>query len=251
MRSDNNLLLESLGEKDRKLILDRSTEIPLPVRMRLYEADEPLKYAYFLSSGIASVVTTMSDGATAEVNFTGHEGLIGAFHILGPAKPPTSCFVQIPGAAFRISICDLKEVFAISEGIRERILEFVQEQALTVSQISACNRLHNSHERLARWLLMARDRTQSNELRITQEFLAEMLGARRTTVTLVATALQRSGLIEYRRGRVKITDPEGLEDVACDCYKVIKRLYEGLYRGVTEDATERKGRVSVVISPVE
>jgi DNA-binding MarR family transcriptional regulator len=108
----------------------------------------------------------------------------------------------------------------------------VQEQALTIGQIAACNRLHEAEERLARWLLMARDRTQSDVLNITQEFLAEMLGARRTTVTMVAGALQRSGFIEYRRGHVRILDRINLEAASCDCYKVIKRLYHGLYKDV-------------------
>jgi CRP-like cAMP-binding protein len=174
----------------------------------------------------------MSDGATAEVSFIGREGVVGAFHLLGRAEVPTNCFVQMEGAALRISTAHLKEAFESSEEVRERVLEAVQEQALTIGQISACNRLHESQERLARWLLMAQDRTQTDVLNITQEFLAEMLGARRTTVTMVASALQRSGLIEYRRGQVKILDRTNLEAAACDCYKVIKRVYDSLYRDV-------------------
>jgi CRP-like cAMP-binding protein len=204
----------------------------LPLRTVLYEANEMPTHAYFLTSGLASVVTSMSDGATAEVSFIGREGVVGAFHLLGPAEVPTNCFVQMEGAALRISTAHLKEAFESSEEVRERVLEAVQEQALTIGQISACNRLHESQERLARWLLMAQDRTQSDVLNITQEFLAEMLGARRTTVTMVASALQRKGLIEYRRGQVKILDRTNLEAAACDCYKVIKRLYDSLYRDV-------------------
>jgi CRP-like cAMP-binding protein len=109
-------------------------------------------------------------------------------------------------------------------------LEFVQEQTLSVSQIAGCNRLHEAEARLARWLLMAQDRTRSDVLNFTQEFLAMMLGAQRTTVTLVAGDLQRSGLIEYRRGRVKILNRKSLEEAACDCYKVIKNLYNNLYK---------------------
>jgi CRP-like cAMP-binding protein len=193
-------------------------------------------HAYFLTAGLASVVTSMPDGATAEVSFIGREGVVGAFHILGPAEVPTNCFMQMEGSGLKISLSDLREIFDSSEEIRQRILESVQEQALTIGQIAACNRLHESQERLARWLLMARDRTQSNVLNITQEFLAEMLGARRTTVTVVAGALQRSGYIEYRRGKVTILDDKKLEEAACACYKVIKRLYEGIYKDVAGQA---------------
>jgi CRP-like cAMP-binding protein len=202
----------------------------LPLREILYEANDTPEYAYFVTSGLASVVTSMLDGATAEISFIGREGLVGAFHLIGPAEVPTNCFMQMAGSALRIPITDLKEIFDTSEEVRERILETVQEQALTIGQISTCNRLHESQERLARWLLMARDRTQSDELNITQEFLAEMLGARRTTVTMVAGAMQRSGYIEYRRGKVRIIDQKKLEAAACDCYKVVKRLYDGLYK---------------------
>jgi CRP-like cAMP-binding protein len=228
--SNDNFLLSALKPEDRKFLVSRSTLVVLPLRTPLYKANEFPTHAYFLTSGLASVVTTMPDGATAEVSFIGREGVVGAFHILGPAGVPTNCFMQMAGGGLKISILDLKEIFTSSEEVRQRVLEAAQEQALTIGQIAACNRLHESQERLARWLLMAQDRTQSNVLNITQEFLAEMLGARRTTVTMVAGALQRSGLIEYRRGKVTILEREKLEAAACDCYKVIKQLYEGLYK---------------------
>jgi CRP-like cAMP-binding protein len=228
--SIDNFLLASLTPESRKLIVSRSIPVVLPLREILYEANDTPEYAYFVTSGLASVVTSMLDGATAEISFIGREGLVGAFHLIGPAEVPTNCFMQMAGSALRIPITDLKEIFDTSEEVRERILETVQEQALTIGQISTCNRLHESQERLARWLLMARDRTQSDELNITQEFLAEMLGARRTTVTMVAGAMQRSGYIEYRRGKVRIIDQKKLEAAACDCYKVVKRLYDGLYK---------------------
>jgi CRP-like cAMP-binding protein len=183
-----------------------------------------------MTSGLASIVTSMPDGATAEVTFVGREGVVGAVHLLGPAEVQTDCFVQMEGTALKIALSDLRDAFESSEEIRQRILENVQEQMLTISQIAACNRLHESQERLARWLLMAQDRTQSEVLSITQEFLAEMLGARRTTVTMVAGALQRSGYIEYRRGNIRILDRRKLETAACACYQVIHRLYNCLYK---------------------
>jgi CRP-like cAMP-binding protein len=232
--SIDNFLLSALTPENRTLLVSRSTPVSLPLRMVLYEANEMPSHAYFLTTGLASIVTTMLDGATAEVSFIGHEGVVGAFHLLGPSEVPTNCFMQMEGTGLKIWMSDLKDLFETSEEIREKVLEAVQEQALTIGQIAACNRLHESQERLARWLLMARDRTQSDVLNITQEFLAEMLGAQRTTVTMVAGALQRSGFIEYRRGQIKILDRKSLEMAACDCYKVIKGLYDGLYKDVAE-----------------
>jgi CRP-like cAMP-binding protein len=234
--STDNLLISSLSAENRKLVMSRVNLVVLPLRTTLYEASEPPTHAYFPTSGLASVVTTMADGSTAEVSFIGKEGVVGAFHLLGPAEVPTNCFMQMAGGGWTIAMSDLREMFESSEEIRHRVLEAVQEQALTIGQIAACNRLHESQERLARWLLMAQDRTQSKVLNITQEFLAQMLGARRTTVTVVAGALQRSGLIEYRRGKVTILERAKLEAAACDCYQVIKQLYEGLYKDVAGKA---------------
>jgi CRP-like cAMP-binding protein len=225
-----NLFLSSLSFESRHQLLKHCVEIELPLRRSLYEAENAPHYAWFLTSGIASVVTAMEDGATAEVGLIGREGVVGAFHLLGPAKVSTGCFVQLAGTALRIPFHDLAHAFRNNEEIRNRILEFVQEQAISLGQIAGCNRLHESEERLSRWLLMAQDRTGSDVLDFTQEFLAMMLGARRTTVTVIAGVLQRSGLIEYHRGHVKILDRESLEAAACDCYKITRNLYANLYK---------------------
>jgi CRP-like cAMP-binding protein len=228
--SIDNLFLLSLSDESREFLLARTTPVPLPLKTSLYEAEETPPYAYFLTSGIASVVTTMADGGTAEVGLIGREGIVGSFHLLGPAPVSTHCFIQLEATALRIPLIELKKAFRSSEEIRERILEFVQEQALGVSQLAGCQRLHEAEQRLARWLLMAQDRTQSEQLNFTQEFLAMMLGAQRTTVTMVAGSLQRAGLIEYQRGKVKILNREELEAAACDCYKITKHLYANLYK---------------------
>lgn len=227
---NSNLLLSSLSSSSRDRLLSQSTLLPLPLRMSLYEAELIPGYAYFPTSGIASVVTSMKNGSTAEVGLIGNEGLVGSLHLLGSLPVSTRCFIQLEGTGFRLPMVDLKTAFHSSAEIRGRILEFVQEQALSVSQLAACQRLHEAEARLSRWLLMAQDRTQSDTLQFTQEFLAMMLGAQRTTVTTVAGALQRSGLIEYSRGHVKIINRECLEDAACDCYQVTKRLYARLYK---------------------
>jgi CRP-like cAMP-binding protein len=229
-RETTNLLLSSLSAGSHEHLMDISKAVPLPLKTSLYEAEETPAYAYFLTSGIASVVTTVADGGTAEVGLIGREGVVGVLHILGPAPVPSRCFMQLEGTGRRISLSELRKAFRSSPEIHDRLLEFVQEQALSLGQIAGCHRLHEAEERLARWLLMAQDRTESDVLNFTQEFLAMMLGARRTTVTMVAGAMQQSGLIEYRRGRVKILSRENLEAAACDCYQVIKQLYASLYQ---------------------
>ena len=159
-----NLFLSSLSSRDRDFLLARSTAADLPVRTVLYEPDQKPKHAYFITSGIASVVAPVGEAGTAEVGVIGNEGVVGSMHLLGDAPVPTQCFMQMSGAALRIPFAVLLEVFRSSEEIRDRILEFVQQQALCVSQIAGCNRLHGAEERLSRWLLMVQDRIDSDTL---------------------------------------------------------------------------------------
>ncbi len=233
-----NRFLSSLSPQSRAWLTERSTAVPLPVRTILYRSQQPLTHAYFPTSGIASVVTAMPDGGIAEVGLIGREGVVGAVHLLGPARVSTDCFMQLEGAALRIRLADLQQAFEERGDVRARLLEFVQEHTLAVSQTAGCNRLHEAEERLARWLLTAADRTGEDVLPLTQEFLAEMLGARRTTVTVVAGTLQRSGLIEYQRGRVRILSREDLETAACDCYPITRQLHAELYSRALPDARE-------------
>ena len=157
----------------------------------------------------------MANGAGAEVGLIGREGLVEAINLLGPAASPTTAFIQSAGTALRMPFAELQEQFLTPGPLRQRILECVQGHGFVLSQLAACHGLHEIEERLARWLLMVRDRLDSDRFDLTQEFLAEMLGARRTSVTLAAGTLQRSGLIEYRRGHIHIIDRDGLESAAC------------------------------------
>ena len=202
--------------------------VPLPVGMALYEAHEIPKFAHFLTSGIASVVTTMQDGGSVETGMWAREGLVECMHLAGSDRIPSRCFMQMGGTALRMPYADLAHEVENLEPLRAAIHRSIQTQALILGQLIACNRLHEVEERLARWILMLQDRTQGEELLITQEFLAEMLGSRRTTVTLAAGALQRIGLIEYQRGHVRILDRDRLESAACECYPVIRKLSNGL-----------------------
>jgi CRP-like cAMP-binding protein len=225
-----NLLLGMLPLPYRNSLLARMKPVALPIRTVLYEAEETPKYAHFMTSGVASIVSSMSDGSSAEVGIWGKEGLVESFHLLGPAKVPNRCFIQMEGTALRMPFKELQEEFQKCDALHHRVLQCVQSQGFILGQLGACNRLHGAEERLARWLLMVRDRAESDRFLLTQEFMATMLGARRTTVTLAAGALQRNGLIQYSRGKIHILDSKGLENVACECYQTVRNLYFNFYK---------------------
>jgi CRP-like cAMP-binding protein len=226
---DSNLFLSSLSQSSHDLLGSRSTPVELPLHTPLYEQEVTPRYAYFLTSGLASLVTPMSNGESVEVGVIGHEGVVGGLHLLGPAPLSTRCMMQLAGTALRIQYSDLQAAFNSSPEIHARMLEFVQQQAVLVAQIAGCNRLHRAEQRLIRWLLTAQDRTRSSALKFTHEYLAEMIASQRTTVTAIARDLQERGFITYSRGVVHIIDRKGLENAACDCYGITKRLYGRLY----------------------
>jgi CRP-like cAMP-binding protein len=178
----------------------------------------------------------MSNGESVEVGFIGHEGVVGGLHLLGPAPLSTRCMMQLPGTALRIPLLDLQKAFANSPEIHSRMLEFVQQQAITVGQIAGCNRLHGSEQRLIRWLLSAQDRMHTADLKFTHQYLAEMIASQRTTITVIARDLQERGFIRYSRGIVHIVDRPGLERIACDCYAITRALYASLYGRRTSTA---------------
>ncbi len=245
MSATQSLFLSALSEASRDLLVAHCTPIDLPLKTSLHAAHQEPHYAYFITSGLASLVVNMRSGETAEVGIIGREGIVGSMHLLGPAPLPTDCMMQLGGTGLRITLHDLRNAFNTSPEIHRLILEMTQEQVLSLSQIAGCNRLHEAEPRLARWLLMTQDRTQCDVLGFTQEFLADMLGAQRTTVTLIAGELHRKGLIEYSRGKVRILDRAGLESAACDCYGILKNLYFNLYRRVDSAAPSRTVDLSV------
>jgi CRP-like cAMP-binding protein len=225
----SNLFLSSLSPSNYDWLASRSTPVELQLHTLLYEEETSLRYAYFLTLGLASIVTPMSNGESVEVGFIGHEGVVGGLHLLGPAPLSTRCMMQLPGMALRIPYSDLEKAFANFPEIHFRMLEFVQQQAIMVGQIAGCNRLHGSEQRLIRWLLSAQDRTHSSDLKFTHQYLAEMIASQRTTITVIARDLQERGFIRYSRGVVHIIDRDGLEKAACDCYAITKALYASLY----------------------
>ena len=226
LEPSQNLLLNALSPKTRTLLLSRLRPVTLSAREVLYEPDESPKFAHFMTDGIASIVGMMSSGACAEVGIWGKEGLVECFHLLGTARIPTRCFIQVEGSALRMPFKDLQKEFHENEELHECVLQSVQRQGAIFGQLGACNRLHEAEERLARWFLMVRDRIEKDTFYLTQEFLAVMLGSRRTTVTAAAGTLQRKGLIRYSRGHIHIVDVSGLEKEACECYSTVRELYQ-------------------------
>jgi CRP-like cAMP-binding protein len=229
MAAPVNRLIQALSPGSRTRLLGLATAVQLPQHASLFEPNGRESHAYFLTSGLASLVVTLEDGGSAEIAMIGSEGVAGATGLLGPLLPVARGVMQMPGTGYRVPMADLRRLFEDSAEIRERLLQSIQQQTLSLNQIAACNKLHHASERFARWLLTAADRSGSETVSLTQESLSQMLGTRRTTVALVAGILQRSGLIRYRRGVVTIVDRPQMEEAACDCYRITRRLLENLY----------------------
>lgn len=225
-----NRLLDALPETEKRSLLALLVAVPLPLHTVLFESFQRPKYVHFITSGMASVVTAMEDGSQVEVGVCGREGFPESVYTLGPETGSKRCMMQIGGTGLRMSFQRFEQEFHASEAIRRLVLRFVQYESLVLSQLAACNRLHDVEERLARWLLIVQERIEDSHLSLTQEFLGQMLGTRRSSVTLAAGNLQRAGLIEYRRADIRIEDQEKMKDVACECTVVIQQLYDGLYR---------------------
>lgn len=226
----DNLLLDALPQPYRSSICSRLEEVVLPAGTVLYEAEQVPRYAWFITAGVVSKMVSMSDGRSAEIGLWGHEGVVPCYHLLGgEAKGPARCVAQMEMRAYRISFHELQREFQRSEPFRQLVLRCAQRRSLILSQIAACNRLHDAEQRLARWLLTAYDLTGASSISLSQGFLADILGARRTTVTLAAGALRRRRLIAYRRGQIQILDHARLKAAACECYATVRGLFQDFY----------------------
>ena len=231
----SNILIDSLPEASRRSLLHHLKPLPLPVKTSLYEPEDVPKYVHFLTSGIASIVTSMAGGDTTEVGTVSREGVPQGVHLLGPVAITTRCFMQIAGTGLRMEYKAFERIFNTDESVRRAVLAYAQYQSILLGQMAGCNRLHDVAPRLARWLLMVQDRTGDSVLALTQEFLGQMIGSQRTTVSAVAGTLQQRGLIEYARGKVRITNRTGLENAACECYSATRSILGTLY--ATADQT--------------
>jgi CRP-like cAMP-binding protein len=221
-----NELLIDLPSLECDLIFSELTFVPLRIHDVLQESEEPIKYAYFVDSGMVSILTILQDGKSVEVGLTGKEGCTGLQLAVGFRTSDTRALVQVDGTAFRLSTPSLLRVLRQCPALAKRMQQYGLFLAMQGTQVAACNRLHEVDERLARWLLMTQDRVGGNNITLTHEFLAHMLGTRRSSVTVAAGVLSKAGLITYFRGQVKIESRAGLEEASCECYELLRRHTE-------------------------
>jgi CRP-like cAMP-binding protein len=221
--SIRNEILLGLAGTDGESLFSRLELVRLKVHHLLHETGDALKSVYFCNSGMISILSVFPDGKSVEVGLVGKEGVVGLPLLVGFRTAATRAISQVDATAFRVDgealIAFLRKFPMLERSLQQYSLTFTME----ITQIAACNRLHNVEERLARWLLMCADRIKSTQLPLTQEFLAQMLGTRRSSVTVAAGILQKAAMIAYNRGDVKIVDRPKLEAAACECYQLMQR----------------------------
>ncbi|HEX8707721.1 MAG TPA: Crp/Fnr family transcriptional regulator [Pyrinomonadaceae bacterium] len=226
--SIKNHLLAALPNEEYERLLPHLEECTLTLGQAVYEAGEQMEYVYFPSNCIVSLLYTMENGSSAEMGLTGNEGIVGIAIFMGGGTMPNRAVVQSAGLALRIKAKALLDEFARGSKLQFLLLRYTQALITQISQTAVCNRLHTVEQQLSRWLLLSHDRVQSNELVMTQELIADMLGVRREGVTVAAGRLQASGAISYLRGRIKILDRHKLEAISCECYQVVKDEFDRL-----------------------
>jgi CRP-like cAMP-binding protein len=223
-----NRLLLLLSDIDYERLRSHLSHVDFDYKKSLYEASRPIKQVYFPINGVASLVITTSDGASAEVGTIGSEGMVGLPIVFGDRIAPSSMYVQVPGTALGMDAGIFRSELDRSPTLNLVMLRYAHAFFNQVAQSAACAHLHKVEQRCCRWLLMTRDRMPSGDFLLTHEFLGMMLGVRRTTVTDVMGGLQKAGLIRYRRGHVTILDHEGLQHRACECYEISKLEFDRL-----------------------
>jgi CRP-like cAMP-binding protein len=223
-----NRLLGLLSARDYRRLCPHLHRVALEYRQSLYRARKPIEFIYFIETGVGSLVNTMANGQAAEVGTIGNEGLVGLPLVFGDDRGPTSVYVQVPGIGLRMKAELFKKEMARSASMRTVMLHYAHAFFNQVAQSAACNHFHSLEQRCCRWMLMTHDRMHSDEFLLTQEFLAMMLGVRRTGVSAAASTLQRAGLIRYKLGNVTIIDRHGLIRRSCECYGVSKKEFDRL-----------------------
>jgi CRP-like cAMP-binding protein len=223
-----NRLLSLLSDSDYERLRPHLSQVVFDYRKSLYEASRPIEHIYFPVDGLASLVITTADGASAEVGTIGNEGVVGLPVCLGDRDAPSSVYVQVPGTALSIDARIFRSELERSPTLQLIMLRYAHAFFNQVAQSAACIHLHKVEQRCCRWLLMTRDRMPADDFLLTHEFLGMMLGVRRTTVTEVMGSLQKAGLIRYRRGHVTILDHEGLRQRACECYDISRLEFDRL-----------------------
>lgn len=218
-----NRLLSSLPPDILAHLLPRLTRVPLDVRQIIYAQDGPIEAVYFPESGMISMVNNLDDGMLAEVGIVGREGMAGLAMLSGVETSFVEFMVQLPGSALRMGAREFRQEMEANPALHKRLLHYNEMLQAQIMQTAACNGRHDLEQRLARWLLMAHDRVDGDELPLTQDFIATMLGVHRPGITITAGILQRAGLIRYASGRITVLDRTSLEAASCECYEAVRR----------------------------
>ncbi|MEJ5992443.1 Crp/Fnr family transcriptional regulator [Ramlibacter sp. PS3R-8] len=223
-----NHLLASLPAAEYQRWAPMLEEVDLPLGRVLYESGLSLAHVYFPIDSIVSLLYVMEDGASAEIAVVGNEGLVGVSLFMGGETTPSRAVVQSAGRGFRLAADVMKKEFDRAGPVLHLLLRYTQALITQMAQTAVCNRHHSLDQQLCRWLLLSLDRLEGNQLRMTQELIANMLGVRREGVTDAALKLQAAGLIRYSRGHITVLDRAGLEERTCECYAVVKKEYDRL-----------------------
>ncbi|HCF30769.1 MAG TPA: Crp/Fnr family transcriptional regulator [Cyanobacteria bacterium UBA11049] len=223
-----NRLLAALPVEERDRLIPHLQPVVFDFKEILYDVNEPIEYVYFLLSGIVSLVIVLEDGSLIEVCTIGHEGFVGIPVFLGADQAPNQALSQISGTALRMTAAAFKREVTPETILYNLLLRYTQAVLNQTSQMAACNKLHSLEERFCRWILMVQNGLGKDQFPLTQEFIAQMLGVRRASVSVVAAAIQKAELIQYSRGQITILDREGLEGTACECYSILKTEFDRL-----------------------
>ena len=221
-----NSLLQALPADARNAVLNNSTHCVFGLGEVLLAPNRPSEFAYFPTTCVVSFVRTLGDGTTIEVGLVGYEGVVGIDIFLGADTHPNTALIQGVGSAWRMEASALKKLFHENAPLQAALLRFTGAYIVQITQTAACNRLHDLHSRLARWLLMMHDRVTADEIRLTQEFLSHMLGSRAAGVNEAVQRLEAARVIEHRRQLLTVIDRAGLEKIACECYETVRREYD-------------------------
>jgi CRP-like cAMP-binding protein len=227
----SNGILNSLTRSEYENLAPHLDPVNLSAREILYRPEQPITHAYFPNRGTVSVVSMFEDGSSVEAGMVGNEGMFGVNVFLGSVSTPLEAVVQLPGEGYCMRADVLRDEFKRGGQLQDLLLRYTQAFIIQLAQNAACNRAHHVEGQVAKWLLMCQDRSHSQELELTHEFIATMLGVRRPGVTETVGRLRDKGLINYVRGHITITDREGLEKLSCECYPLVKKEFARLVGG--------------------
>lgn len=223
-----NRILAGLPHSKYPSLFSKLKPVSLCAHQVLYGVDDEVRYVYFINNGLASLISTTAEGESIEVANVGTEGMVGTPVLLRQTKMPYRTVNQVPGDAFAVSADILRSEFEKEGKLKDRLLSYTYTLETYISQLGVCNHFHTVDKRLCRWLLISSYQAQSESFQLTHESLSQVLGTSRTGVTMAANRLQRAGLIQYHRGRIRILDRTGMEARSCDCYKITKDLFDSL-----------------------